>query len=209
MCKKRIKKRVSILKINQQVKWLFAILILCVVVITLFKTEPEGLEIHSNIQKESCRLCSDLKDDILNIYQETDGIGIIHLSAWEVIDLEIDANITEEQGYTKVSMNTIEGSGTYNMITTPARRLCEIEIGLNRINQVSIDKMADFLCADCMREIVQENIYEFAFIDFQTKEVIPIKDRVKSFFINDYYICYEWGESEVKILAVYAPFKTD
>jgi len=224
MCEKGIKRIISVLKMKRQVKWLLIMLMagnllfLCVDKTQLFSQQQnstwevknglEGSEIYSDIQKGNCRLCNHSKDDVFSMYQKTDGIGIIHLSEWAVIDLEIDSNITDEKRYTQVSTNTI-GMSTFKMITTPARRLCEVEVGLNRINQVNVDKMAGFLCEDCIGEILQENIYEFALINFQTKEIIPLNNIVNSFFVGDYYICCHWGESGVELLVVYTPFKID
>lgn len=221
MYNKAIKKVMSILKINQRVKWLLIMLIASIFIfyiayrMQLFsqeqsgtwevKNELEEIEAYSDIQKEICSLCN---DNILDIYQEADGLGIIHLSEWAVIDLEIGLNSTNEQRYTKVSTNII-GKSTFRMITTPARRLCEIEVGLNMINQINTDKMAEFLCKECIGKILDDNIYEFALINFQTKEIKPLEDRVKSFFVDDYHIYCDWGEDEVKIIAVYAPFRLD
>jgi len=133
-----------------------------------------------------------------------DSIGLIYLNDMTIDDLKIGSN-TVDEGYTSISMNSTSEGDTYRIISTPMRRMSEIAIDLGEINNASIERMARFLCKDYMKKIVKENKYEFAFANFQTKEIIPISEDIKAFFIKDYYVHFEWKEDEVDILVMYIP----
>lgn len=51
-------------------------------------------------------------------------------------------------------MNSTDGGDTYRIISTPMRRMSEIKLHLGEIDNVSIEKMARFICKGCIRKIV-------------------------------------------------------
>lgn len=62
-----------------------------------------------------------------------------------------------------------------------------------------------FLCADCCKQIEQKNKYDVAFIDYQTKEIFPVKESTIEFYIGDYAIHKLNSGDDLEYLIFYAP----
>ena len=66
-------------------------------------------------------------------------------------------------------------------------------------------KWHNFYAPTAVNRIEQENKYDATFIDYQTREIFPIKENTIEFYIGDYAIHRLNAEDGLEYLIFYAP----
>lgn len=156
-------------------------------------------------EKDSCFWCGDSDRNILNAYE--DGIGVIRLNQWSVSSFPL---LLEE---CHSGNNTTSGGGkgesSVSMSGGYDRQIAEARIYLAENPKPKLQDMATFLCKGCAKNVQEQNEYDVAIIDFESREIIPFVKNRTLFFIKDYAIHMEWDleskSSNINVLAFYAP----
>ncbi len=157
--------------------------------------------------QEECSLCGKAENSILTLYNKVNGVGILNFNDFTISTLRI---CNEEPNLSMSgSSHTTNASGEDGSIISIAsnidRRIADVTISTRDGSRPHPKEMARFLCADCCQQIEQENKYDAAFIDYQTKEIFPIKENTIEFYIVDYAIHRLNAEDGLEYLVFYAP----
>ena len=132
-----------------------------------------------------CSPCGNTKNSILNLYNNVNGVGILNFNNFTVSTLRLcnDEHVISISGSSHTTNVSGEGGSIVSIDSNSSRRIADVTISIRDRNRPHLKEMARFLCADCCKHIKQENTYDVAFIDYQTKELFPIKENKVEFFI--------------------------
>ena len=157
--------------------------------------------------QEECSLCGNTKNSILNLYNNVNDVGILNFNNFTVSTLRLcnDEHVISISGSSHTTNVSGEGGSIVSIDSNSSRRIADVTISIRDGSRPHPKEMARFLCADCCKQIQQENTYDVAFIDYQTKELFPIKENVVEFYINDYAIHRLNIEDDLEYLVFYAP----
>ena len=171
------------------------------------KTEiqSETLQYTSPTQKEDCQRCGDGKGTLLSAYWGENNLGIIDLNQFQLAHIEINPYETwgkytkEDYGRSSTDLiNTGEGGLSVWGTTDPDRGYYSGEIFLASSNVLDVSQAAQFLCTDCLNQIVPkggEPHFNIGIINFKTKEIRLLEEHVSAFMFDDYYVSCEYVET--------------
>ena len=81
-----------------------------------------------------------------------------------------------------------------------------MDISLRENSRPDEKRMSEVMCKSCAESILQNNKYDVAFIDYRTREVIPIDETMHVYCRGDYVIYgVSSSEDSIKYLVFYAP----
>lgn len=157
--------------------------------------------------QEECSLCEKAESSILTLYSKVNGVGLINfndftISTLRICNEEADMSMSGSSHTTNISG---ENGSVISIDSNIDRRIADVTISTRNGSKPHPKDMARFLCADCCKQIEQENIYDVAFIDYQTREIFPIKENTIEFYIGDYAIHKLYTEDSLEYLVFYAP----
>lgn len=156
--------------------------------------------------QEECFLCGDSSNSILNLYDEVDGIGVLCFNNFMVSTLGVCKEEPGRSGST-TTINSSGDSGSIIKVDTNAnRRFAEVDISLRENSCPDEKRMSGVMCKSCAESILQNNKYDVAFIDYKTRQIIPVDETMHIFYRGD-YVVYGVSSSEdsIKYLVFYAP----
>lgn len=157
--------------------------------------------------QEECFLCEKTDNSILPLYSKVNGIGILSFNDFSICTLRI-CNEEPDMSMSGSShtMNASRENGSIISIDSNLnRRIADVKISLRQGSKPDQKEMRRFLCADCCKQIEQENKYDIAFIDYKTREIFPIKENTIEFYIGDNAIHKLNTENDLEYLVFYAP----
>lgn len=157
--------------------------------------------------QEECSLCGKTENSILTLYNKVNGVGILNFNDFTISTLRIcneEPNLSMS-GSSHTTNISGENGSIISIDSNSSRRIADITISLRDRSKPRPKDMARFLCADCCKQIEQENIYDVAFIDYKTKEIFPIKENTIEFYIGDYAIHRLNAKNDLEYLIFYAP----
>lgn len=154
-----------------------------------------------------CFLCGKAKNSILSPYNKVNGIGILNFNDFTVSTLQIcnEESDMSMSGSSHTMNLSGENSSSISIASNSSRRIADVTIFLRDGSRPRPKEMARFLCADCCKQIEQENKYDIAFIEYQTRELFPIKENTIEFYIGDYAVHRLNTEGDLEYLVFYAP----
>lgn len=157
--------------------------------------------------QEECFLCGNTKNSILNLYNNVNGVGILNFNNFTVSTLRLcnEEHVISISGSSHTTNVSGKGGSIVSIDSNSSRRIADVTISIRDGSRPHLKEMARFLCADCCKQIKQENTYDVAFIDYQTKELFPIKENIVEFYINDYAIHRLNIADDLEYLVFYAP----
>lgn len=182
-------------------------LILCIFIATGISSAALALNRIDYRQQEECSLCGNESDSILALYSDTNGVGLLNFNNFTVNALRI---CNEEpdmpmSGSSHTTNTSGENGSIISIDSNLNRRIAEVTISFREKSKPNLKKMAQFLCSDCCKRIKQENEYDVAFIDYQTKKIFPIKENMIEFYIGDYAIHKLNAGDNLEYLVFFAP----
>lgn len=159
--------------------------------------------------QDECSLCEKTENSILTLYSKINGVGLLNFNDFTVNTLRIcneepDMPMSGSSHTTNVSG---ENGSIISIDSNSSRRIADVTISLRGGSRPHLKEMARFLCADCCKKIEQENKYDTAFIDYQSRKIFPIKENTIEFFIGDYAIHRLNAKDGLEYLIFYAPEK--
>lgn len=137
--------------------------------------------------KEDCFLCGDR--GLLSLYQ--DGVAVLNLNTFEVYTLKME----EGSGNTDSINSNGENRTTVEVRTNSERKISHITLRVKDDSKPDPEEMSQILCKNCSDSIMKNNTYDVSFIDLSKKELIPLREEVKEFYVGD-YVVYQSCKSE-------------
>lgn len=180
-------------------------IVISVIVILSIGSVAMALNRTEYRQQEDCFLCIRRKGQSKSLYN--DGVGILNLNDFSISTLRIcneEPNMSMSGSSHTTNANGENGS-IISIDSNLSRRIADVTITLREESKPNPKDMARFLCADCCKQIEQENKYDVAFFDYQTKEIFPVKESTIEFYIGDYAIHKLNSGDDLEYLIFYAP----
>lgn len=137
--------------------------------------------------KEDCFLCGDR--GLLSLYQ--DGVAVLNLNTFEVYTLKME----EGSGNTDCINSNGENRTTVEVRTNSERKISHITLRVKDDSKPDPEEISQILCKNCSDSIMKNNTYDVSFIDLSKKELIPLREESKEFYVGD-YVVYQSCKSE-------------
>lgn len=165
--------------------------------------------------KEECCLCGSNSRSLMGMYRGKDGLGIISLNNWYVLDMGVGKDADETMSGQNSSRITATGEGgcIFHVDQNHARRISEVRIEYDEENYSDVDKVRGYLCQTCLDKLIDViDGYEdsecpigLCMIDFQTQELYSLQNQYVTYYIRDYYVRLDRTVDGMEIEVVYAP----
>ena len=183
------------------------------------ETEPE--DVISTVSAEDCFLCGNGAEE--PFYWGQNNVGIINLNTFEVMPIEIN-HYDSHGALIEENTGCLTSQGIYNddnalcahVYVDADRGHASGSITFNEDDTLNVEKMATFLCQDCLDAVLLE-IHEKGLgagvLNFSTREIRPFETCFGGFGLWDYYIDLDWkedkdgGSQEVSISVLYCPLR--
>lgn len=159
-------------------------------------------------EQRDCFLCGDTDETILALYDNVNGLGMLSFNNFNIATLRIcneDPDI-DMYGHQSTTNSNGEGGSIIQIDSFVERRFAEVAVHFRENSKPDMERMSQFLCEDCAKNIAENNKYDVGFIDYQTREITPIEDNIRQFYIGDYVVYgLDSNEEESDYLIFYAP----
>ena len=159
---------------------------------------PVKTPYSSDTSADDCYLCGDSTDSPLSPYWGQNNIALFSLNTFEIKPLEInrydktDGRLIEEYvGAVSFVVGSKSGGFSASLIQDSDRGYATGSVDLYSDEVLDIGKAADFLCADCLNEILPPRIdrcFGVGAVNLATGEVRMFEERLGGFILGDYYI---------------------
>ena len=189
------------------------------------RTVPDGeTGYFSGTSAEDCYLCGGGIEKNIPSHWGQDNIAFISLNTFEIKPLEINRYdslsgqlIEEYAGVVSFGGGgSIDGGFSANLLLDYDRGYATGSVEFRADETLDIDKAASFLCADCLNEIVPQEVsqcFGVGAINLTTKEIRLFEETLAGFGLEDFYIdCnfveYKNSDSrQMDILIFYCPIR--
>ena len=120
-----------------------------------------------------------------------DGVAVLNLNTFEVYTLKME----EGSGNTDSINSNGENRTTVEVRTNSERKISHITLRVKDDSKPDPEEMSQILCKNCSDSIMKNNTYDVSFIDLSKKELIPLREESKEFYVGD-YVVYQSCKSE-------------
>lgn len=163
------------------------------------------------VPSEECFLCTGT--------WERNNVGIISLNTFEMAEVEVNrydaaGELIEERAGNITMWWTQSGEDGFHVFVTedPDRGRTSLTIEPGSDQWADRHKAAEFLCADCMENILPEGGKRklgFGVIDLATGEIKLFERRLLGFSVGDFYVHCDWEEQgpDLRALIFYSPLR--
>ena len=159
----------------------------------------EDVLYHSDTAKEDCYLCGGKIETLEPFYWGQENIALISLNTFEVIPIEINRYdrlnrrmIEEYAGVVSFGGGKSESGGfSADIMLDYDRGYATGSLRFYEDETLDTDKVAVFLCADCLDKILPQNPDQcigVGIIHLATKEVRIFEEFVAGFCLGDFYV---------------------
>lgn len=181
-------------------------------------TETAGISCTST---EDCYLCGSIENGISS-YGGQNNIALLSLNTFEIKPIEINRYdwpdgqpIEEYAGFVTFSFNKSQNGGfSASLIQNYDRGYASVSVNFHHDEILDINKAANFLCADCLNEILSDRIgdgFGVGAVNLATKEVRILEEGLKGFTLGDFYMdCNPQDRDngcQMDILVFYCPVR--
>lgn len=186
------------------------------------------IEYISTVASEECFICGNR--------HEKDSIGVVYWNQSTIFDTEIrtygdNGNETYKNESTRIS-SFQDMIGSIVIQSMSARHISRVSIDYSSKDQMNLDSLQNMLCRDCLDKVMdffkdqndhgnenRSGTTGFCLIDFKTKELYPLSDPYRGYFIRDYAVSFSinektdadnlyTGNGTIDLLIFYAPIQT-
>ena len=159
---------------------------------------PTKTTYSSSTSPDDCYLCGDSTENPLSPYWGQNNIALFSLNTFEIKPLEInrydktDGRLIEE--YAGAVSFAIGGNGSgfsASLMQDSDRGYATGSVDFYGDEVLDIGKAANFLCADCLNEILPSQVdrcFGVGAVNLATGEVRMFEERLGGFILGDYYI---------------------
>ncbi len=214
-------------------RWVFALLVSLLFIlpgcgaeqrtVTDSNAIPEEVIYQSDTSAEDCCLCGGGIENMLPSYWGQDNVALISLNTFEIKPIEInrydkrDGHLIEEPS----GVMSFGGGGSQNggfsatMMLEYDRGYATGLLNFYDDERLDVDKAAAFLCADCLNQILPQEIDRYfgvGAIRLDTKEIRLFEKRVSGFSLGDFYLDCDLtelddGSPSIDLLIFYCPVR--
>ena len=161
----------------------------------------------SDTPAKDCYLCAGSIENLIPEYWGQNNVALISLNTFEIKPIEINRydrlsrQMIEEYAGT-VSFGgggSIDGGFSANLLLEYDRGYATGSLDFFNDETLDVDKAASFLCADCLNEILPNDIsrcFGVGVINLDTKEIRLFENSLGGFGLGDFYIDYALIEQE-------------
>ena len=152
----------------------------------------------SDTSAEDCYLCGDGAESPLFPYWGQNNIALISLNTFAIKPLEINRYdradgwlIEEYTGVASFAVGNNDGGFSASLMQDSDRGYATGSVDFYTDEVLDISKVADFLCEDCLNEILPFQIdgcFGVGAVNLATKEVRIFEERLGGFGLGDFYI---------------------
>lgn len=204
------------------------VLALCLLGYGMFRkasggTASEKIVYSSEVSAEDCCLCGNgIIEDMIPFYWGQDNIALISLNTFEIKPIEInrydiDGQMIEE-AIGAVSLGggaSKDGGFSATVLLDYDRGYATGSMEFHDDKTLDVDKAATFLCAECLNEILPQDIeqcFGVGVISLATKEIHLFEQCVTGFGLGDFYIDCDLkepsrGSCQMSLFIVYCPIR--
>lgn len=94
----------------------------------------------------------------------------------------------EGSGNTDCINSNGENRTTVEVRTNSERKISHITLRVKDDSKPDPGEMSQILCKNCSDSIMKNNTYDVSFIDLSKKELIPLREESKEFYVGDYVV---------------------
>ena len=205
------------------------VLALCILGYGVFRnasagTASEKIVYRSEVSAEDCCSCGNgIIEDMIPFYWGQNNIALISLNTFEIKPIEInrydiDGKMIEE-AIGAVSLGggaSKDGGFSATVLLDYDRGYATGSMEFHDDKTLDIDKAVTFLCAECLNEILPQDIeqcFGVGVISLATKEIHIFEQCVTGFGLGDFYIDCDLNEQkngdsrQMSLLAFYCPIR--
>lgn len=204
------------------------VLALCILGYGVFRnasagTASEKIVYRSEVLAEDCCLCGNgIIEDMIPFYWGQNNIALISLNTFEIKPIEInrydiDGKMIEE-AIGAVSFGggaSKDGGFSATVLLDYDRGYATGSMEFHDDKTLDIDKAVTFLCAECLNEILPQDIeqcFGVGVISLATKEIHIFEQCVTGFGLGDFYIDCDLkepsrGSCQMSLFIVYCPIR--
>ena len=152
----------------------------------------------SDTSSENCYLCGGGTESPLSPYWGQNNIALFSLNTFEIKPLEInrydktDGRLIEEHvGAVSFVVGSKSGGFSASLMQDSDRGYATGSVDFHSDEVLDTSKAADFLCADCLNEILPHQIdrcFGVGAVNLATGKVRIFEERLGGFTLGDYYI---------------------
>mgnify|MGYP001199639545 CR=1 FL=1 len=178
----------------------------------------------SDILSEDCYLCGGGIKNLIPSYWGQNNVALISLNTFEIKPIEINRYdrlsgrmIEEYAGVISFGGGgSTDGGFSANLMLDYDRGYATGSVDFFNDETLSVDKAASFLCADCLNEILPQEIsrcFGVGAIHLDTKEICLFEESLGGFGLGDFYFdCnlkeQKHGDSrQMNLLIFYCPIR--
>ena len=204
------------------------VLALCILGYGVFRnasagTASEKIVYRSEVSAEDCCSCGNgIIEDMIPFYWGQNNIALISLNTFEIKPIEInrydiDGKMIEE-AIGAVSFGggaSKDGGFSATVLLDYDRGYATGSMEFHDDKTLDIDKAVTFLCAECLNEILPQDIeqcFGVGVISLATKEIHIFEQCVTGFGLGDFYIDCDLkepsrGSCQMSLFIVYCPIR--
>ena len=176
----------------------------------------------SDTSAENCYLCGNGVESPLSPYWGQNNIALISLNTFEIKPLEInrydriDGRLIEEYaGTVSFTLGSKDGGFSASLMQDSDRGYATGSVDFYSDEVLDINKAADFLCEDCLNEILPSRIdgcFGVGAVNLATGEVRIFEEHLVGFGLGDFYIDCDPQDQDgdthrMDILVFYCPIR--
>lgn len=178
----------------------------------------------SDTSAEDCYLCGSGIESLVSSYWGQDNVALISLNSFVITPIEINRYdrlnrqlIEEYAGVAFLgSCGSTDGGFSSSFMIDYDRGYATGSVDFLVDETLDVDKVASFLCVDCLNEILPQNVsrcFGVGAINLATKKIQLFEENLAGFGLEDFYIgCNLAGQQNsdscrMNILIFYCPIR--
>ncbi len=187
-------------------------------------TISEKVAYRSDTSAEDCFLCGGGIENIVPSYWGQNNVALISLNTFEIKPIEINrydkssGRLIEEYAGTMSfgGGGSTDGGFSANLMLEYDRGYATGSVDFLNDETLDADKAASFLCADCLNEILPEDIsrcFGVGAINLDTKEICLFEKNLEGFGLGDFHLDCDLKEQkngdphQMDLLIFYCPIR--
>lgn len=184
-------------------------------------SRSENLTYSSNTSPDDCYLCGGNIENLMPSKWGQNNVALISLNTFEIKPLEInrydgDQLIEEFAGFGSIGGGpSIDGGFSASLMQDHNRGYANGTVWFNDDEKLDIGKMADFLCENCLNEILPlhpDRCFGVGTINLATKEICIFAEDLGGFTMGDFYVdcdpqIQDGNQHRMSILIFYCPMR--
>ena len=183
---------------------------------------PVKTAYSSSTSADDCYLCGDNTESPLSPYWGQNNIALFSLNTFEVKPLEINRYdrtngrlIEEYAGAVSFAVGSKSGGFSASLMQDSDRGYATGSVDFYSDEVLDTSKAANFLCADCMNEILPSQVdrcFGVGTVNLATGDVRVFEESLGGFSLGDFYLDCDMHDQDgninrMDILIFYAPIR--